>query len=89
MPLTAAAAGGMVGAALWYTTGGEPAPRGRWAALAPAVAVVLALYAGLGLVDVARLPQGLQLVLHLLIAALAILSCGSRCTRRCCTKRTR
>jgi hypothetical protein len=72
MPLTAAAAGGLVGAALWYT--GVPPRRGlSWAALLPAIVVVLAIYAGLGRVDVARLPQGLQLALHLLIAVLAIL----------------
>jgi hypothetical protein len=72
MPLTAAAAGGLVGAALWYT---RRADRGglRWAVLVPAVVVVLAVYAGMGLVDVARLAQGVQLALHLGIAALAIL----------------
>lgn len=74
MPLTAAAAGGLVGAALWYTGRTDP-PRGglSWAAVVPAVVVVLAIFAGLGRVDVARLPQGLQLALHLLIAGLAIL----------------
>lgn len=72
MPLTAAAAGGLVGAALWYTS----APTRHalsWRALLPAILVVLGIYAGLGLVDVARLPQGLQLTLHLVIAVLAIL----------------
>ncbi len=74
MPLTAAAAGGLVGAALWYTGRADPARGGlRWAALAPAVAAVLAVYAAMGLVDVARLPQGMQLALHLVIAVLAIL----------------
>jgi hypothetical protein len=74
MPLTAAAAGGLVGAALWYTGPADPPRWGRsWGPLVPAVVVVLAIYAGLGRVDVARLPQGLQLALHLLIAVLAIL----------------
>jgi hypothetical protein len=75
MPVTAAAAGGLVGATLWYTRREDPLRRGlSWAALVPAVAVVLAVYAGLGLLDTARLPQGLQLALHLVIAALAILA---------------
>ncbi len=75
MPLTAAAAGGLVGAALWYTRRADP-PRGglRWPPLAPAVLVVLAVYAGLGMVDVARLPQAVQLSLHLVIASTAILA---------------
>ena len=75
MPLTAAAAGGLVGAALWYTGRSEPTRGARyWAALALAVAVVLAVYAGIGLVDVGRLEPGLQLTLHLVITVLAVLS---------------
>ena len=73
MPLTAAAAGGLVGAALWYSGRADPSRGGlRWTAPAVAVMVVLAVYAGMGLVDVARLPQGVQLALHLVIAVLAI-----------------
>ena len=53
MSLTAAAAGGVVGAALWFT---KPAPphqhRGQLLATPlPAVAVVVTAYAGLGLID--------------------------------------
>jgi hypothetical protein len=77
MPLTAAAAGGMVGAALWVVPAALPpgAHRGRPLVAVPlAVVVVLAVYAGLGLTDVAPLAPGLQLALHLLIAAFAILA---------------
>ncbi|MGH3969598.1 MAG: zinc ribbon domain-containing protein, partial [Mycobacterium sp.] len=74
MPLTAAAAGGLVGAALWLTRGGDP-PRRRPELVAAglAVAVVVVVYAGVGLIDVAALAPGLQLGLHLLIAAFAVL----------------
>ena len=76
MPLTAAAVGGMVGAALWVTRRDPSQPRPWYvrAAVPAAVAVVLAVYTGLGLTDVAALPPGLQLFLHLLIAAAAILA---------------
>jgi hypothetical protein len=76
MPLTALAAGGMVGAALWFVGRADP-PRPQRrparAAVLPAAAVVGTLYVGLGLIDVGLLPPGLQLGLHLLIAALAVL----------------
>jgi hypothetical protein len=76
VPLTAAAVGGLFGAALWFarpTNSSHPHP---WLALALAVGVVvvLAVYAGLGVVDVAGFPQGLQLGLHLLVAVLALLA---------------
>jgi hypothetical protein len=76
MPLTAAAAGGTVGAALWFVGRADPArPQRRLvaAAVLPAVAVVGTFYVGLGLIDAALLPPGLQLGLHLLIAAAAVL----------------
>jgi hypothetical protein len=77
MPLTAAAAGGLVGAALWITRKDSSQPQRPWymRATFPAVVVVVsAVYAGLGLTDVARLAPGLQLFLHLLIATIAILA---------------
>ncbi len=77
MPLTAAAAGGMVGAALWFTRPTGPSQRRRGpasAGLLASVLVVVALYAISGLVDVAPLPQGLQLGLQLLIMGLALLA---------------
>jgi hypothetical protein len=76
-PLTAAAVGGMVGAALWFTRPTDPSHRHRGpvlAALLPGVLVVFALYAGLGLMELAPLPDGLHLGLHLLVTVLALLA---------------
>ncbi|MBS1692293.1 MAG: zinc ribbon domain-containing protein [Actinobacteria bacterium] len=76
VPLTAAAVGGLIGAALWFT---RPANKThqhrsyvRFIMLGTGLAVIL-LYAGLGLIDVARAPQILQLFVHLAAALLAIL----------------
>jgi hypothetical protein len=77
MPRTAAAVGGVFGAALWYTWQGEPRPQQRKrlvAAVFPAVLIVLAVYAVLGLIDIARLRQEFQLTLHLVVAAVAVLA---------------
>jgi hypothetical protein len=76
MPLTAAAAGGMVGAALWFRRRVDTSARHGGhtrAALAPGF-VVLIVYAGLGLIDAAQLPQGVQLGLYLVITVLALLA---------------
>jgi hypothetical protein len=70
MSLTAAAAGGMVGAALWFTKP-PPAHRHPGQSLArplPAVAFVVLTYAVLGLADASPLPQTAQLVVHLVLA---------------------
>jgi hypothetical protein len=77
VPLTAAAAGGIVGAALWYAWQGQPRHQQMKRvvfALLPAVVVVVVVYAAVGLIDVARLPDGLLVALHLLIAAAAVLA---------------
>ncbi|HUL99116.1 MAG TPA: zinc ribbon domain-containing protein, partial [Mycobacterium sp.] len=76
MSLTAAAAGGMVGATLWFT---KPAPahQHRGQSLArplPALAVVLTSYAVLGLVDASPAPQTVQLVVHLVVAGALMLA---------------
>ncbi len=76
MPLTAAAAGGMVGAALWFRRRMDMPLRLRGhapGALLPGF-VVLIVYAGLGLIDVAQLPQGVQLGLYTVITVLALLA---------------
>ena len=76
MSLTAAAAGGMVGAALWFTKP-PPAHRHPGQSLAtplPAVATVVIAYAGLGLIDFSPLSEIWQLSLHLLIAGLMTLT---------------
>ena len=77
VPLTAAAVGGLIGTALWFTRPANKKHQHRSyvrLALALFALVVLVMYAGLGLVDVARLPQILQLTLHLTVAAVALLA---------------
>jgi hypothetical protein len=77
MPLTAAAVGGMVGAALWFKRRTDTPQRHRSRALAISgleFVVVLIVYGGLGLVDIAGLRQGVQLGLYLVITVLALLA---------------
>ncbi|MCV7282045.1 zinc ribbon domain-containing protein [Mycolicibacterium flavescens] len=76
VPLTAAAAGGLIGAALWFT---RPAskrdqhPGAVRAVLVGFAVAVLVVYLSLGLIDVARFPQVPMLVLYLLLATVALL----------------
>lgn len=75
VPLTAAAAGGLIGAALWFTR--PPSKRQQRAGVVRLVlvgfaAAVLAVFIGLGLIDVARFPQLLMLVLYLVVALAAL-----------------
>lgn len=65
MPLTAAAMGGLVGAALWFS---------RPKLIATSVVVTLALYAGLGLMEVTPVLQHLHFGLHVLVAVFALLA---------------
>jgi hypothetical protein len=76
VPLTAAAAGGLIGAALWFTR--PLSKQNQRPGLVRLVLVlfavaVLAVYLGLGLIDVARFPQLLMLVLYLALALVALL----------------
>ena len=76
VPVTAAAVGGLLGAALWFTRPANKADQHTGyvrAVLALFAAVVLAVYAALGLVDVAHVPQVVQLAIHLAAAGVAIL----------------
>ncbi len=75
VPLTAAAAGGLVGAALWFTR--PPGKKSQHPGVVRAVLVsfavlVLVVYVGLGLIDVAHIPQVLMLALYLGLAAVAL-----------------
>ena len=75
VPLTAAAAGGLIGAALWFTR--PPSKEKQHPGVVRALLVffavaVLAVYVGLGLIDVAHFPQVLMLVLYLAVAAVAL-----------------
>ncbi|WP_165762276.1 DUF2339 domain-containing protein [Mycolicibacterium bacteremicum] len=75
MPLTAAAVGGLIGIALWFTRPPSKVNKNRGVVrgiLVMFAVVVLAIYLALGLVDVARFPQFLQLAGHLLLSALAL-----------------
>ncbi|OBG80395.1 hypothetical protein A5733_00645 [Mycobacterium sp. NS-7484] len=77
VPLTAAAIGGLIGAALWFTRPATKADKHvgyvRLVMFTCALAV-LAIYAALGLVDVARIPQWIQLTVHIVVALTAILA---------------
>jgi hypothetical protein len=76
VPLTAAAAGGLIGAALWFT---RPAskrdqhPGVVRAVLVSFAVAVLVVYVGLGLIDVSHFPQVWMLVIYLALAAVALL----------------
>ena len=77
VPLTAAAVGGMVGAALWFRRRADAPQQHRWQrlpALLPESAVVLIVYVGWGLIDIARLPQGVHLGLYLVMTVFALLA---------------
>ena len=77
MPLTAAAVGGLIGTALWFTRPPTKVNKNRGfvrGTLIVIALVVVAVYAGLGLLDVARFPQWLQLAGHLTLTALALLA---------------
>jgi RsiW-degrading membrane proteinase PrsW (M82 family)/RNA polymerase subunit RPABC4/transcription elongation factor Spt4 len=65
VPVMALAAGGLVGAALWFT---------RSHVLLASVLAVVALYAGLGVLEAFPLTEGLHLGLHLVFAALSLLA---------------
>ncbi|MGV0813248.1 zinc ribbon domain-containing protein [Mycolicibacterium boenickei] len=77
VPLTAAAIGGLIGAALWFTRPATKADKHvgyvRLVMFSCALSVLI-VYAALGLVDVARVPQWIQLAAHLSIAVLALLA---------------
>jgi len=75
VPLIAAAAGGLIGAALWFRR--PPSKQHQHPGVVRLMlvlfaAVVLAVYLGLGVIDVARLPQVLMVVLYLVVAVVAL-----------------
>jgi hypothetical protein len=77
VPLTAAAVGGLIGTALWFTRPANKKNQHRSyvsIALIVFALAVMTMYALLGLVDVARFPQILQLALHFAVAAAALLA---------------
>jgi len=77
VPLTAASVGGLIGAALWFTrppTKAHQHPGVVRLILVLFGVVMVAVYLGVGLMDVARIPQIILLVLHLAVAMLALLA---------------
>ena len=77
VPLTAACVGGLIGTALWFRRPDNKRDqhRNRVRLLLVLMAFgVLAIYAVVGVVDVARVPQLVQLAVHLGVAALALLA---------------
>jgi hypothetical protein len=76
VPVTGAAVGGLIGAALWFTRPANKADQHTAyirAVLALFAAAVIGVYAGLGVVDVSHVPQWLQLVIHLSVSVVALL----------------
>lgn len=76
IPLITAAAGGLIGAALWFTrpeSKKNQHPGMVRLVLVALAAAILAVYLGLGLIDVARVPQLLMLVIYLALALVALL----------------
>jgi hypothetical protein len=76
-PLTAACVGGLIGTALWFRRPANKKHQHRnyiRAVLALMGFGVIGMYAALGLIDVARVPQLVQLAVHLAIAAIALLA---------------
>src|SRR5258705_8953300 len=76
VPLIAASAGGLIGAALWFSR--PPSKESQHAGLVRLMlvlfaAAVLAVYLGLGLIDVAHLSQVVMLVLYLALALVSLL----------------
>ncbi|UMB67461.1 zinc ribbon domain-containing protein [Mycobacterium paraterrae] len=74
MPLTAAAAGGLAGLTLWFSRRGQPRRGPLLGAVLGALAVVVAIYGALGLIDIASLTPAVQLGLHLVVTAIALLA---------------
>lgn len=73
-PLTAAASGGLIGIALWFQPGTlSSRRRGRVrAVLLFFTLLVGALYAAIWIMEAARLPQWIQLLMHIAIALVAL-----------------
>lgn len=74
LPLTAAAAGGLVGVALWFARPDDKHRRPAVLLLVSSVIAVVVLYAVLGALDVAAVSNGFHLGLHVLVAVIALLA---------------
>jgi hypothetical protein len=74
MPLTAAAAGGLVGVALWFTRPAGTDRRPAVMLLVSSFTVVLGLCVALGFTEVTSLTNGVHFGLHMLVAGFALLA---------------
>jgi hypothetical protein len=74
MPLTAAAAGGLVGVALWFNRPAGMDRRPSVVLLVSSFVVVLGLCVAIGLIEVAPFANGLHFGLHVLAAVVALLA---------------
>jgi hypothetical protein len=74
LPLTAAALGGLVGAALWFTRPANSSRRPATVLLALSILVALVLYGALGLMESLPFFQGLHVGLHLTVTVIALLA---------------
>ena len=74
LPLTAAAIGGLVGAALWFTQPAGSSRRPAVVLLGASFVIALLLYAVLGVMESLPFLQGLHLGVHLLITIVALLA---------------
>ena len=77
VPLTAACAGGLVGAALWFSRPAAEPRLSRPAVLAALIGfgvLVLSVYAVVGVVDVAGMPQLAMLACHVAMALVALIA---------------
>ncbi|MDT5238267.1 MAG: hypothetical protein QOD97_465 [Mycobacterium sp.] len=75
IPLTAAAVGGAVGATLWFIRRTDARRRPRWYAATsptPAIAFAVALYLGLGVLDVFAPPSNVETGVYALLAVVAL-----------------
>src|SRR4029079_4050696 len=74
LPLTAAAVGVCVGAALWFTAPANASRRPATVLIAVSILVTLGLYAALGLAESLPFFQGLHVGLHLTVTVIALLA---------------
>ncbi len=74
MPLTAAAAGGLIGVALWFRRPAGMDRRPAVVLIGSSFIVVLSLYVALGLSEVSSFANGFHFGLHVLVAIVALLA---------------
>ena len=74
LPLTAAAAGGLAGVALWFARANAKRRRAAVMLIVSSLLVVVVLYGALGTLEVAGIANGLHLGLYLLVAVIALLA---------------